>query len=112
MRVDDDGVLANSTDVTKNLVDKFNISMESNGCDASWINGNNERHNIRNSEIIRAELLDRNKHIKRGCATDTQEKVYLYTLHSALDNTSNQFARYGKTPASMNSKPLYVIYTP
>ena len=41
IRVDEDSVLENSTDVTKLLVDDFKISMETTGGDASWINGKN-----------------------------------------------------------------------
>ena len=45
MRVDEDGTLENSTDVTKLLVDDFNISMETTSFYASWTNGKNEKNN-------------------------------------------------------------------
>ena len=38
MILDEDGALANSTDVTNLLVDDFRVSTDG---DASWINGNN-----------------------------------------------------------------------
>ena len=41
VRVDEDGSLANSIDVANLLVDDFIISMETNGGDASCLNGNN-----------------------------------------------------------------------
>ena len=44
VRVDEDGALENSTYAPNLLIDDFNISMETTGCDASWINGKNERH--------------------------------------------------------------------
>ena len=41
VRVDDNGALENSTDITNLLVDKFNISMETTGDDASCLNEKN-----------------------------------------------------------------------
>ena len=53
VRVDEYGYLENLTDVTNLLVDDFTISMETTGCDASWINENNEIHNrIINNMVI------------------------------------------------------------
>ena len=62
IRADEDSVLANSTDVTNLLVDDFNISMETTGGDASWINGNNGRHNRSIHNMVRSSLLDINNH--------------------------------------------------
>ena len=64
MIVDEDGVLENSTDVTNLLVDDFRISVETTGGDASWINENNEKHNISIHNIVRAGLIDSNQHGK------------------------------------------------
>ena len=41
VRVDEDGALVISTEVTNLLVDDFIIYMENTGGDASWLNGNN-----------------------------------------------------------------------
>ena len=41
VRVDEDGVLEKSTYINNLLVDDFSMSMETNGGDASWLNGNN-----------------------------------------------------------------------
>ena len=60
MRVDGGGILENSTDVTKILVDDFKIAMKTTGGDASWQNGKNELHNITIQNIRRGGLLDSN----------------------------------------------------
>ena len=62
MRVDEDGAFSNSTDVTNLIVDEINIYMETNGGDASWLNGKNEQHNRRIYNISRAGLLYSNQH--------------------------------------------------
>ena len=62
MRVDEDGTLEKYTDVTDLLVDELNISMEATGVDASWLNGNNERHNISIHNIVIAALIYSNHH--------------------------------------------------
>ena len=62
MRVYEDGTLVNSTDAINLIVDYFSISNETTGCDTSWINGNNERHNRSIYNMVRARFLDSNKH--------------------------------------------------
>ena len=57
VRFDEDGSLENSTYVTNKLVDDFNISMETTGGDASWLNGNNEPHNIKIHNMVRSGLI-------------------------------------------------------
>ena len=59
IRVDEYSELAKSLDATNLLTGDFKISMETNGGDASWLNGNNERHNRSIHNMVRAALLDR-----------------------------------------------------
>ena len=63
--IDEDSALEKSTYIKSLLVDRFKISMETAGGDASWINGKNERHNRRIHNMVRAALLDINKHLKK-----------------------------------------------
>ena len=58
MRVDEYVALENSTDVTNIIFDELIIYMETTGGDTSWINRNNERHNIRIQNMVRAGLID------------------------------------------------------
>ena len=44
VRVDEDGALSKSTDITSLLIDDFNISVETSDGSKSWLNGKNERH--------------------------------------------------------------------
>ena len=60
VRVDGDNAWEKSTDVTNLLVDEIKISMETTGGDASWLNGNNLRHNRSIHNIVKAGLLDIN----------------------------------------------------
>ena len=60
-RVDDDGVLENSTDATNLLVYELIIATETTSGDASRINGNNERHNIRIHTMFRSNIITSNK---------------------------------------------------
>ena len=62
--------------------------------------------------MVREVLLDSNQHKKWYCKAETSAEVYRYKIHSTLDNTSPHLAWYGKVPASMNSEPLDLIYTP
>ena len=62
VRVDEDGALVNLTYVTNLLVEESKTFIESIGGDASWINGNIERHNITINNMVRSVLLDSNKH--------------------------------------------------
>ena len=64
VRVDKYGALENSTEVTKLLVDDFRIYMGTTGGGASWINENNEKHNISIHNTVKEVLLDSNQHAK------------------------------------------------
>ena len=60
MIVDECGALENSTDVTNIIFDELIIYMEITSGDTSWINRNNERHNIRIKNMVRAGLIENN----------------------------------------------------
>ena len=62
MRVDEDGTLEKSTDITNILVDDSSIFMETTGGDASCLIGNNERHNTIIHNMVRAGLFDNTQH--------------------------------------------------
>ena len=62
MIVDEDSALENSTDDTNLLIEEFKISMETTGGDASWINGNNKRHNRNIHNMVIAVNIDSNQH--------------------------------------------------
>ena len=59
--------MENSTDITNLLIGEFEISMELPGGDTSWINGNNERHNISIHNMVIAGLIDSNKYENKWC---------------------------------------------
>ena len=74
--------------------------METTGGDVYWINGKNERHNIRIHNMIKEGLFNSNQQaIKWLCAEETSAEVHRCKIHSALDNTSPKFACYGKKPS-------------
>ena len=74
MRVDRDGALENSTDVTKIRVDELRPTMETTGGDISCINRRNEIHNIRIHTMIIEGILESNKHKKKWyCVAETSE---------------------------------------
>ena len=54
--------LQKSTYVTNLLVENFNISMETTGGDALWINGKNEIQNISIDNMVIEGLLDSNQY--------------------------------------------------
>ena len=62
MIVDEDSALENSTDDTNLLIEEFKISMETTGGDASWINGNNKRHNRNIHNMVIAVNINSNQH--------------------------------------------------
>ena len=68
MRVDKDGALSKSVDVTSLLVDELRIFIETTGGDASWLNVNNEQHNRIIYKILREILLDSTQHEKNVCS--------------------------------------------
>ena len=76
MRVDEDCALENSPAITNLLVDDFIISMKTTGGYASWLNGNNERHNIIIHNMARSGLLDNNHHLKMVlCSIDISRNI-------------------------------------
>ena len=48
-----------------NFVDEFNISMETTGGYASWINESNKKHNRTINNMVRSGLIDSNQHEKK-----------------------------------------------
>ena len=59
--------------------------------------------------MVREGLIGSNKHKNEWCcAEETSNEVYRYKTHSALDNTSPNFAWYGKCPLFMNYDHLDV----
>ena len=96
-RYHEDVSLSKSIDVTKLLVDDFRISMETNGGDASWINGNNKQHNRIIYNILKEIILDSTQHEKKWCCeSETPAEVYRCKIHSELDNISHNFSWYGR----------------
>ena len=79
VRVDEDSALENSTYVTNLLVDKFKISTETTGGNASRINGNNEGHNRSIHNIVRSGLLDSYQNEKKmvSCSRKINRGSYL-----------------------------------
>ena len=79
--------LENSTDVTKLIVDEFKISMDTNGGDASWLNGKTEIHNRIIHNMVREGILGSNQHEKKWCqAVETPAELHGCRIHSDLDN--------------------------
>ena len=64
VRIYEDGALENSTDVTNLFVYEFNISMETTGVDALWLNEKNEIHNIIINNMVKEGLIGSNQHEK------------------------------------------------
>ena len=100
MIVDEYGSLEKSTDVANLLFDQFNIYMETNGCDASFLNGNNKQNerNIHNMFISGLIYSDGHEN-KWSCAADILAEFHRWKLHSSLDNTSTYFSWYGQNPS-------------
>ena len=74
--------------------------METTGGDASWINGNNERHNRSIHNMVISYLLDSNQHENKWCCeARISAKVHRCRTHIALENISPHFAWYGKKPS-------------
>ena len=71
MRINEDGTLEKSTDVTNLLNYDLIITMETTGGDSSWINGKNERHNRSINIMVISGLIDSNQH----------EKMVLYRIN-------------------------------
>ena len=69
-RVDEDGTLEKSKDITNLLVDDFIVSIETTGGDASCINGKNEIHNRIIHNIVISILIGINKHENKWCCEE------------------------------------------
>ena len=61
-KVDKNGALETSKDITNILVDELRIYTENTGGEASCLNRKNERHNRIIKNMVRAGLLDINQH--------------------------------------------------
>ena len=74
--------------------------METTDGDASWLNGNNERHNRSIHIMVIAALLGSNRHKNKWyCSGEISSKVHRCIINSALDNISPHFAWYGRNPS-------------
>ena len=67
MRVDEDGALEQSTDVTNLIVEKIRIPMENTAGDASKLNRKNERHNITIQKMVREGITEINQSENKCC---------------------------------------------
>ena len=73
--------------------------MENTGEDASWINGNNERHNRSIQNMVISGLIDSDQHANKWCCTaETSSEVHRCKLRSVLENTLSHFEWYGQNP--------------
>ena len=96
MRVEEDGVLEDSIDVTNISVDDFIIFVENTGGEASWINRKNEMHNRSIQTMVIEVLIDNNQHEQKcWCAAETSAEFYIFNIHSPLDHNSPHFLLYG-----------------
>ena len=84
-------------DITNLVFDELEICMETPGGDTSWINGNNERHNISIHYMVMAGLLYSNKHENKWYySAETSAEVHRCIIHSDLENISPHFSWYGQ----------------
>ena len=77
MRVDEDGNLVQSSDVTNILVEKFSIATKKTGGYNSQINGNNEKYNTITKNMIILGLIDSDKHEKNGVVQQKNHLKYI-----------------------------------
>ena len=86
-RVNEYGALEKSTNVTNLLVDELSITMEATGGDVLWINVNIERKNISIDTMVRSGIIENNQHENKWyCEAETLAQVYVWNIHSSLDN--------------------------
>ena len=64
-RVNGNGDLENSTDVSNLIVDDFIISTRNAGGDASWFNRKNKRHNRSIHTMVREGIIESNQQEKK-----------------------------------------------
>ena len=71
MIVDEDSALEKLAYITNLFVKEFSITMETNGEDASYINGNNELQNRTIHNMVRSGLIVSNQHkscvVQKNC---------------------------------------------
>ena len=92
VRFDEASALEKSTYAKNLLVDEFKIYMETNGGDASWLNGKNERHNRGIHNMARSGILDSNQQGKKWCrAAEKSAEVHRCIIHNDLENISPHF---------------------
>ena len=73
--------LENPIDGTNLRVEEFGIAMETTAVDASWINGNNERHNRTIHNMVIAYLIGINSHEKNGVVQKKHRLKYIDTKY-------------------------------
>ena len=57
--------------------------MKTSGGYASWINGNNVRHNRSMHNMVREGLIDSNQHEKKWCcAAEKSDELYRCKIHN------------------------------
>ena len=78
MRVDEGDALEKPADVTNHLVDKFRISTEITGGDASCLNGKNERQKISIQNMVSAGIIGSNQHEKNCVVYQKHHLKYTY----------------------------------
>jgi len=97
VHVDEDGALAKSSEFTTFLT-THNITMETTGGHASFLNGKIEPPHRTIANMVRAMLLNSGLPKTLCCyAAETAADVYHYTYHKALDKTPHE-AWYGIKP--------------
>ncbi len=84
IRVDEDGALARNFEFTKLLLQN-NLTMDTTGGYASFLNGNVERPHRTIADMIRALYFNAGHSPDKWCfAAETAADIYRLTLHSAL----------------------------
>ena len=110
--VDEDGALKKSTDVTNSLVDEIKISMKTTCGNTSWLNANNERHNISMHNMVISGIIDSNKHTKNGVLQQRHQQKYVDAKSTAYQTIPClNLLDVVKSLASMKLELLNVIYT-
>ena len=75
--------MTKSADVNNLIVEKISITMKTSGGYASWINGNNVRHNRSMHNMVREGLIDSNQHEKKWCcAAEKSDELYRCKIHN------------------------------
>ena len=99
VRVDKDGNLETSRDVTNILGGKLITDMKKNVVYNLWINVKNQQYNRIIHNMTREGIIDSYQCDNKWCfAAETSDEVYRRKLLSAIDNTSPYFEWYVKRP--------------